>query len=153
MRQEPLNGFPSASAWLKSMCPGNIEQHLKLMRTYDQLRAEVLMLLERSQTTIGANPRAPEVAAGDDPMDTSALYHGKMAKQKAKVIGNERQVSRRAVTVNQGPHRRPQEEPRTKTLCATAAAEKGTRGKGKHGKESQTKEDPVSAGAVDIGHL
>eukprot|EP00971_Amphidinium_carterae_P297575 5912209-Amphidinium_carterae.1 len=68
-------------ATLESLCPQAIEQHLKLnharLRTYDELRTEVLMLLE---TNVGASLKAPEAAAGtpaDDPMDTSALWKGK----------------------------------------------------------------------------
>eukprot|EP00971_Amphidinium_carterae_P250822 4978969-Amphidinium_carterae.1 len=80
-------------ATLESLCPQAIEQHLKLnhvrFRTYEELRTEVLMLLE---TTVGASLKAPEAAAGtpaDDPMDTSALWKGK-GKGSGKGKGNQK---------------------------------------------------------------
>eukprot|EP00971_Amphidinium_carterae_P033074 651054-Amphidinium_carterae.3 len=55
-------------ATLASLCPPSIEAHVRFNhsrpKTYEQLRLEVLMLLE---TNIGASLPAPEAAAGGDP--------------------------------------------------------------------------------------
>eukprot|EP00971_Amphidinium_carterae_P222264 4411792-Amphidinium_carterae.1 len=60
-------------ATLESLCPPSVEAHLRLnhsrLKTYPELRTEILMLLE---TNIGASLRAPEAAAG-----TSGLWQTK----------------------------------------------------------------------------